>query len=757
MLEKNRRARKAPASKRPRASHCTGGSPDVLNAKLRPPAVRPGVVPRPALVNALRRSRARVVKVIAPAGWGKTTLAAQWAAAETRPWIWLSVDAHDNDAVIFLKHVMAGIERVTPLGPPALTARTQRAAAEGQVRLARSAAALRTSTAPVLIVVDNVDLLHTIEATRVLRMLVEDAPSGSTIVLVARVEPIFETAALSERGEVKEVTTIELALSEKDAAAVLRTGDPELAPANTDDVVRRFEGWPAGLYLASLALAEGAAGEPEKLLTGSDRYLADYMRSEYLAQLRPQELRFVERTSILENLNAALCDSVMQRKDSSARLKRLARLQLTIADGETPGERRYPRLLRELLTTELEGNEPLAPAALHRRAADWYLGHGDPDSALDHAQAAEDPARVASLLSEMALAASSSLRMGVVEQAVMSFDALYALDKYPNIAVHGSWIHAFRGRNAAATRWLNSAEAGLRRDSRNVAAISPRIAVVNAALCRRGPRQMLADAGAAMAALAPRSAWYPAALHMRACAALLVGAPDDAQALLAAAVRSPAAGTETRMIALAQLSLLARDRDDPETAERLAAEASALAAKLDGAPTAAIALAAHASAVLRHGSWTDAREDVRAADELCALVTDALPWLAIQIRLELARCYLTMRDHASAQAHVEGIDRLLDARPRVGVLVDRARALRHEISSLPRPETHSGGLTPAELRLLPFLATHLAFREIADELDVSRNTVKTQAISIYRKLGVKSRSEAISAAAGLGVRPAGSA
>ncbi|MFL5945731.1 MAG: AAA family ATPase, partial [Gaiellaceae bacterium] len=709
----------------------------------------------PALVNALRRSRARVVKVTAPAGWGKTTLAAQWAAAETRPWIWLSVDAHDNDAVVFLKHVMAGIERVAPLGPPVLAARTERAAPDGRVRLARSAAALRTSTAPLLIVVDNVDLLHTSGATRVLRMLVEEAPSGSTIVLVARVEPTFGTAALSARGEVKEVTTVELALSEKDAATVLRTGDPELAQANTEDVVRRFEGWPAGLYLASLALAEGAAGEPEKLLTGSDRYLADYIRSEYLAQLRPQELRFVERTSILENLNAALCDSVMQRKDSSARLKTLAHLQLTIADDETPGERRYPHLLRELLTSELEGNEPQAPAGLHRRAADWYLGHGDADSALDHAQASQDPARVASLLGEMALAASSPLRMRVIERAVMSFDELYALDKYPNIAVHGSWIHAFRGRNAAATRWLNSAEAALRRDPRSVAAVRPRIAVVSAALCRRGPRQMNADAAAAMAALGPDSAWYAAALHMRASAAFLVGASDDAEALLAAAVRSTSAGAETRMIALAQLSLLARDRDDPETAERLAHEASALAASLDGVPTAAIALAAHASSALRHGSWTDAREHARAADELCVLVTDSVPWLAVQTRLELAHCYVTMRDLASAQAHVEDIERLLDARPRVGVLVDRARTVRHELSSLPRPEAHSGGLTPAELRLLPFLATHLAFREIADELDVSRNTVKTQAISIYRKLGVKSRSEAIAAAEGLGVRPAG--
>jgi LuxR family maltose regulon positive regulatory protein len=88
-------------------------------------------------------------------------------------------------------------------------------------------------------------------------------------------------------------------------------------------------------------------------------------------------------------------------------------------------------------------------------------------------------------------------------------------------------------------------------------------------------------------------------------------------------------------------------------------------------------------------------------------------------------------------------------RPRLGVLVDRVRRVELEAASLPEPEAMPTGLTPAELRLLPLLATHLSFREIADDLHVSRNTVKTQAISIYRKLGVSGRSEAIAAAAAL--------
>jgi LuxR family maltose regulon positive regulatory protein len=208
------------------------------------------------------------------------------------------------------------------------------------------------------------------------------------------------------------------------------------------------------------------------------------------------------------------------------------------------------------------------------------------------------------------------------------------------------------------------------------------------------------------------------------------------------------------MIALAQLSFLARDRDDAAGADQFAEQASVLAIALDGAPTTAIAFAASAGTALRQGHWADARDLVRTAAGPAAGVTDALPWLAITTRLELARCYLTLKDVASARALVGQIDGLLDSQPRVGVLADRARSLRHELSVAAKSETETAGLTPAELRLVPLLATHLSFREIADKLHVSRNTVKTQAISIYRKLGVSGRSEALAAAEELGVRPA---
>jgi LuxR family transcriptional regulator, maltose regulon positive regulatory protein len=170
---------------------------------------------------------------------------------------------------------------------------------------------------------------------------------------------------------------------------------------------------------------------------------------------------------------------------------------------------------------------------------------------------------------------------------------------------------------------------------------------------------------------------------------------------------------------------------------------------LEGDPTCAVAFAAAAHTCLRHGRWAEAREHVTAAEPLTSFVTDALPWLALSVRLELSRCYLGLRDAGAARALLTEVDGLLAARPLLGVLVDQARELHEQVSNFEQPDDAPAGLTPAELRLLPLLATHLSFREIAEELRVSRNTVKTQAISMYRKLGVSGRSEAIATAADL--------
>jgi LuxR family maltose regulon positive regulatory protein len=411
------------------------------------------------------------------------------------------------------------------------------------------------------------------------------------------------------------------------------------------------------------------------------------------------------------------------------------------------------RLFRDLLVRELLEEEPELVALLHRRAAAWYQNAGEPASALRHATAAGDADRVASIVAAVALRASSRSRVAEIERSIERFEAAQQLDRYPGVALHGSRIHAFHGRRADAERCLEVAERGARRRDRAAAALRPGVAIVRAALCREGPQRMWADAAAALAGLTPRSEWYQEALLMQGSAAALLGNADEADALLAAAAEAAqAAGcVETRMLAASQRSLIARRRGDESRADELAAEARELATgpELDGSPTAAIALAAAARAALSRGRVGEARELTASALELRPLLTEALPWLAAATRIELARCSLQIGDPHTAGELLAELRALLEVRPRVGVLVDEARKLQHDVETVARRDAAPAGLTPAELRLLPLLATHFTFREIAGELQVSRNTVKTQAISIYRKLGVSGRSEAIAAVAAL--------
>ena len=188
--------------------------------------------------------------------------------------------------------------------------------------------------------------------------------------------------------------------------------------------------------------------------------------------------------------------------------------------------------------------------------------------------------------------------------------------------------------------------------------------------------------------------------------------------------------------------------------EELAGEARRLVADdgVQGFPPRAIEHAVSAHVLVRSGQWNEARETVLAARELLPAVTDAVPWLAVQARLELARTLLTLRDADLANELLSEIEDICKRCPELGTLPVEAAALQREIDEFPEVAgAASAGLTPAELRLLPLLASHLSFREIAEQLYVSRNTIKTQAISVYRKLGASSRSEAIAKAHELGL------
>src|SRR5262249_35239730 len=298
------------------------------------------------------------------------------------------------------------------------------------------------------------------------------------------------------------------------------------------------------------------------------------------------------------------------------------------------------------------------------------------------------------------------------ERWLARFDKPALLERYPAVALHGSWVHARRGRSVEAERWLEIAELAIarRRTSRQTAVMRSWAAVIRASLCGEGVYQMIADAETALSELPRDSSLRPSALIALGAGHLLLGQAGRADAILAAAAEEAAriGATDTQILAIGERSIIASARNDAAAADRLALEAHELVEKssLDGYGTTAIVRTASARAALRHGRRGDARPERGKAQELASHGDrGAFPWFVLQSRIELARAYLALRETPAARSQLREIRQLLRKRPHVGVLADEAAALEREVEAIPEVDGTRAALTPAELRLLPLLAT----------------------------------------------------
>ena len=731
---------------------------EVVESKLRPAAIMPETVSRTALVNRLRAAGAfPLVFVVAPAGYGKSTLLSQWANRDARSFAWVAIDERDNDPAVLLRHVSAALDRIEPIAPSALGALRSNGKSVTAKALPLLAEAIASREFPFVLVLDGADLLARDSASAV-ASLIEQIPAGSMVALSGRMLPRLPVAALRAGRPLLEIGPYELALSRREAEILLRAARVELSDPEISELLERTEGWAAGLHLAALAFRASGSKNGHRRealsITGDDRYFADYFRSEYLSKLPPDRLAFLRRTSVLETMSGPLCDAVLQRKESTLELASIEGSNLFLVPLDRHrGSFRYHRLLRDLLRRELEEREPELVPVLNQRAADWFEEQGDMEAALDHSHAAGNTDSAARILSSIAMVVCCSGRVAAVESWLARFDDDVLLQRYPAVAVEGSRVHALRGRPDQAERWLEAAERGVANDENDVSTRAC-ISVLHAIMCAEGPERMLSDAESALADLSEEHAWHPWALLVQGAAHVLLGNGQADGILVAAAQASERLGrTESRALALCERSLLAAGRDDLQ-AEALARQARDLIddAELDAYATSALEIATSARALLRHGQWDEARRQLTLAQRLAPSLTHAIPWLSVQVRLELSRAYVTLRDRDGARERLAEAEEILRVRPAVGVLGEDVAKLQVEADAMPQTAAGSNsGLTGAELRLLPLLTTHLSFREIGERLFVSRNTIKTQAISVYRKLGVSSRSGAISRAGELGL------
>ena len=745
-------------------SQRAGGSPsDLVASKLRPPLIRPGTVRRSSLIERLARGGPRpIVSVVAPAGYGKTTLLSQWAERNGQSFAWVSVDEADNDPKVLLTYIAEALDAVEPIDERVFDALASPVSSVPGSVVPRLGLAFSSMTSPVVLVLDDVHVLHNSECRAALSVLADHVPAGSRLALAGRAEPPLRIARLRAEGKILEIGTADLSLTREEASSLLRDAGLALAEEDVAELHKRAEGWPAGLYLAALYLREGGpfAGAVVSF-GGDDRLVSEYLESEFLSRISARQRVFLTRTAVLERMGGPLCDAVLEMGGSAAVLEALAGSNLLLVPLDRRGEwYRYHHLFRDMLLAELHHLEPGLIPVLRRRAASWCLDNGTPEAALEYSMAAEDVDEVARLAGQLVVPAYRQGRATTIHRWFGWLEDKGGIEGHPMVAVLASLFSALTGRPVEAGRWADAVDRWQYGDGDGDGADDPSAeawaALLRAILCRRGTEQMRADADEAVRGFAAATFVTPAPALLQGIARILGGDLDGGDMSLEDAVSIGEAtdAPDDLAVALCQRSLVAIARDEWDRAEDLAGHARTVLrrAGIEESYATPLISALRARAAMHRGDVPAARRELIIAQHLRSLLTYALPYLAVQARIELARVHLALADQPGARTLMREVDDLLRRRPGLGTLAGEAEALRVQLSR----ERGSGvpgasALTAAELRLLPLLSTHLSFPEIGEELFLSRHTIKSEANSIYRKLGVSSRTQAVSRSLELGL------
>jgi LuxR family transcriptional regulator, maltose regulon positive regulatory protein len=695
----------------------------MLHAVAAPLAALPTSVPRPRLTDRLVDAQTPLVVIAAAAGHGKTTLLDEWERRDARPFARLALDERDDDP----EHLEA--------------------------RLGRAVDSVRGASAHV-VALDDVHVLRSSGALAAVRALAVDVGPGCALALASRTAPALPLARMRANRSLTEVTARDLVMTTLEAGALLARAGLDAAPAVVEELVRKTEGWPAGLTLAAVALRDHAdALAAAARFGGDDAIVAEYVRDEVLAALPADAVDFLRHSSVLDRLTGPLCDAVLERRGSACVLSELGEADLVLLALDRKHERfRCHGLVRDTLRAELRRTEPDEARALHTRAADWFERNGEADRALHHAVEAGDDARASALVRVLAPAQVTPIRDRALRRRLRRFgdEQIGGRPALALAAANSAWL---RGdlpgveRRAAALSVCFGASSSSEQEAA--------VALLRAAVAADGLERMRADAARAYELEPADSPWRALCCLLEGVGLHLTGRRDAAEARLDEGVRRAAvAAPNVQTLCLAQLALLAAEREDWEAGAAYSSRALSQIGHygLEAHPTSALAFAAAAAIGARRGRVADAQEASRTARGMLSRLADFAPWYEVEARVWLAHAAQRLSDLGGARGLLCDASRHARRIPDAGVLrewIDELSA--HGRAASASAPAASAALTPAELRILTFLPTHLSFREVAAGLHVSANTVKTQAHAIYRKLDAGSRSEAVARATALGL------
>jgi LuxR family maltose regulon positive regulatory protein len=738
----------------------------LIKSKLEPPVPRRRVSRRQLLELCAGPPR-KLTLIRAPAGWGKSTLLADWQALEeeTRPFAWVALDGDDNDPVRFWTYVISALRMLHPsageVSLPMLRAPRISVVDDVLPTLCNELAAFPHE---VVLVLEDYHLITNQEIDDGLSFLLEHLPQTLALVLSSRSEPVLPLARLRASGELAEIDAQQLRFSDEEAGLFLN--DLHELGLDRADVIRLrelTEGWAAGLYLATLTIrGRENAHEFIESFAGDDRHVVDYLSAEVLAGLTEDVRAFLLETSVLQRLCAPLCDAVTGRPGSVAMLHELERSNSFLVPLDTRREWYcYHHLFGELLRHELALADLELVRTLNRRASAWHREFGSASEAIHHASAAGDVADAAELILQNWLEARDLARL---ETLLAWLDGLprEAVADDPRLCLVKATTLQEVGRIAEADEWLEAAARGAA--DRSLLA-GPASVASGVAACQAINQYFLGDvsgiAETAQPALELEEAgsdyWRSALLTTFGVSLFLGGDGHRASALLDEAVTSSRESGHSLALAhaLGWCAVVHAEIGESARADRVLDDTDALLQREIGLTQyfgMSMAHVARGKLLERQGRLREADEALARGIEL-ARRGDA--------KFDLAYGLLThggvkggLGDRRAAKDMLREARHTADACVDPGALPELVARVERRLRLMPTRVArtpYAEDLSERELAVLRLLATDLTQREIGEALYVSFNTVKTHVKSIFRKLDVATRPDAVARARELGL------
>lgn len=722
--------------------------------EFRPPHVDQGVAPVSGVHARLDESTDGVALVCAPAGYGKTTQVALWAARDERPVVWAELGKADNDPHGLTTRLSSMLQSILPTDLHASGAHPRSA----HLLMAVPAATelFRRVHRPLVVVLDDVHLIDDTTTLDVLGAMVNNVPVGSTIVLIGRRVPGVSLGRLWAEDRVREIAPIDLALGATDARAIFEAAGVDVDDARVGQFVHDTAGWPVGLRLAALALREGDEATSG---LGRDRIIAEFVHDQWLRGLDVDDTDFLLRASGLDWMSGRVCDGVLGGSDSGARLDRLHRNRLLVTPLDRRGDvyRMHP-LLREVLDADFERIDRIARREIDRTASAWFERDGDIDRAVHHAARMGDDDRIAELVVRHAPEVHTRGRNASVRRWLDQIPVA-RVRRDPAICLVAAITAVGLGEEDDARAWvrlgMTASQASVDDGSDPVTHLE--FLVLNSLMSLGPAGESLADATWAYDEL-PNGIWHAAACQAVGIQSRALGLDDVAAARFhegAAEARINGAPT-IQADCRAQLAIIAGDRGDWVEATSLARAARQLVRdhQLDNLPQLAVVTAMSSRVEALAGDPVSARADMLLSRRNLSYLRGTGAWVNVQARLALAHTCLLLSDRTGARTLADEAAAYLRSQPDAtrshACLAEVEHCLETARSALPMGPS---SLTTAELGVLHFLPTNLSLSDIGQRLYVSRNTAKSHAAAIYRKLGVSSRGDAVKVAREAGLLP----